>query len=73
MDEPYLLACTKYILLNPVRAKLVKVPKDWPWSSIKYHLYGKDDILVKTDAVSRIFGGSFRKMLDHGSYSFKKI
>jgi len=63
MDESYLLACAKYILLNPVRAKLVKAPEDWPWSSIKYHLDGKDDILVKTDAVSGIFGGSFRKML----------
>jgi len=47
MDESYLLACAKYILLNPVRAKLVKAPKDWPWSSIKYHLNGKDDILFK--------------------------
>jgi len=37
---------------------LVRVKK-----SIKYHLNGKDDILVKTDAVSRIFGGSFRKIL----------
>ncbi|ETR65555.1 MAG: transposase [Candidatus Magnetoglobus multicellularis str. Araruama] len=63
MDESYLLACAKYILLNPVRAKLVKAPEDWPWSSIKFHLDGKDDILVKTDAVSRIFGGSFRKIL----------
>ena len=35
----------------------------WPWSNIKNHLNGKDDILVKTEAVSRIFGGSFRKIL----------
>jgi len=45
MDESYLLACAKYILLNSVRAKLVKAPEYWPWSSIKYHLDGKDDIL----------------------------
>jgi len=29
----------------------------------KYHLDGKNDILVKTDAVSSIFGDSFRKSL----------
>ncbi len=30
MDEKYLLACTRYIELNPVRAGFVKNPEDWP-------------------------------------------
>ena len=46
MDERYLLACTKYVELNPVRAGLVKRPEDWPWSSARPHITGKDDILV---------------------------
>lgn len=46
MEEKYLLACTKYVELNPVRAGLVKKPQDWPWSSAAPHMEGKDDILV---------------------------
>ena len=33
MDEPYLLAAARYNELNPVRARLVRVAGDWPWSS----------------------------------------
>lgn len=49
MDEDYLLACTRYIELNPVRAGLVKKPEDWPWSSAFPHIQGENDILVKTE------------------------
>ena len=49
MNESYLLACTKYVELNPVRAGLVKQPQDWPWSSARSHIRGGDDILVKTN------------------------
>ena len=31
--EQYLLACCRYIELNPVRAFMVPTPKDYPWSS----------------------------------------
>jgi putative transposase len=47
MDEPYLLAAARYIELNPVRARLVDSPGDWPWSSAKAHLEGRDDQLVQ--------------------------
>ena len=47
MDEAYLLAAARYVELNPVRAKLVANPADWPWSSAKPHLSGRDDRLVK--------------------------
>jgi len=33
--EAYLLACARYIELNPVRAKLVARPEDYPWSSFR--------------------------------------
>jgi putative transposase len=46
MDEPYLLACARYVELNPVRAKLVQRPSEWRWSSARAHLRGKDDRLV---------------------------
>ena len=31
--DAYLLELTRYVVLNPVRAKMVKKPVDWPWSS----------------------------------------
>lgn len=31
--EGYLLELCRYVALNPVRAELVKDPRDWPWSS----------------------------------------
>jgi len=46
MDEPYLLACARYVELNPVRAKLVRRARDWRWSSARAHLNGRDDGLV---------------------------
>ncbi|PCJ38608.1 MAG: transposase [Alphaproteobacteria bacterium] len=46
MDESYLMACARYVELNPVRAGLVKRPEDWAWSSAQAHLKGKDDELV---------------------------
>jgi len=38
LDEKYLLAATRYILLNPVKAGLVKNPWDYKWSSARHHL-----------------------------------
>lgn len=32
----YLREVARYIVLNPVRANLVKNPEDWPWSSYNY-------------------------------------
>jgi len=32
-SEQYLLACYRYIELNPVRARLVADPRAYPWSS----------------------------------------
>lgn len=36
--ERHLLACMRYIELNPVRAGLCTQPQDWPWSSAPHHL-----------------------------------
>jgi len=46
MDEDHLLACARYVELNPVRAGLVARAQDWPWSSARAHLDGRDDSLV---------------------------
>jgi REP element-mobilizing transposase RayT len=31
--EHYLLTLGRYVVLNPVRAKIVKDPGDWKWST----------------------------------------
>jgi putative transposase len=41
MDEDHLLAALRYVALNPVKARLVKRPEDWPWSSAKALLAGR--------------------------------
>ena len=46
MDEAHLIACVRYVSLNPVRARLVARAEDWPWSSVRAHLAGRDDGLV---------------------------
>jgi REP element-mobilizing transposase RayT len=34
-SNAYLLELSRYIVLNPVRARLVRSAKDWPWSSYR--------------------------------------
>ena len=46
MDENHLLAAARYIELNPVRARLVKEPWLYKWSSAAPHVKGFDDELV---------------------------
>ena len=33
--EGYLTTLCRYVVMNPVRAKIVKSPEDWPWSSYR--------------------------------------
>ena len=40
LDEAYLLTASRYIEMNPVHARLVKAPEDYPWSSASAHLAG---------------------------------
>jgi putative transposase len=49
LDENYLLAATRYVELNPVRAGLVKSPGAYPWSSAAAHLAARDDRLVQVE------------------------
>lgn len=44
--DQYLLACGSYVELNPVRAGIVKAPRDYRWSSYRAYAYGKRDSLV---------------------------
>jgi len=44
--DTYLLACHRYIELNPVRAGIAATPQDYPWSSYHSNALGQDDPLL---------------------------
>lgn len=48
MDERHLMAAARYVSMNPVRAGPVGKAADWPWSSARAHLAGRDDSVVTT-------------------------
>jgi putative transposase len=56
MDEGHLAAAARYVALNPVRARLVDRPEQWPWSSARAHLAGKDDQLVEVSPLLERLG-----------------
>jgi putative transposase len=43
LSERYLMACYRYIDLNPVRGGLVADPIEWPWSSYARHIGERAD------------------------------
>ena len=45
-SEAYLLICGRYIELNPVRAKMVSHPSEYPWSSYQYNALGKRNSMI---------------------------
>lgn len=62
MDDDHLLAAIRYVSLNPVRARLVERAEDWPWSSVRAHLAGRDDgVVTAARVLDRV--GSFADFL----------
>jgi putative transposase len=45
-NDDYVLACYRYIELNPVRAAMVRHPRDYRWSSYSGNAEGKNDPLL---------------------------
>jgi putative transposase len=50
-SERYLLAASRYIALNPVRAGLVCRPEEWPWSSHPALVKGESDGITDPTAL----------------------
>lgn len=66
MDEGHLMAAVRYVSLNPVRARLVARAEEWRWSSVRAHLAGADDELVRvTPVLQRV--SDFAGFLEQGS------
>jgi putative transposase len=63
MDEAHLAAAIRYVSMNPVRARLVRRARNWPWSSVRAHLAGADDGLVSVRPALDRFP-RFRELLE---------
>jgi putative transposase len=66
LDQNHLLACTRYVELNPVRAGMVKNPQAWRWSSADAHVQRTDDILVRTKPLLAMIKSPWKKFLSAG-------
>lgn len=55
-SEHYLLICSRYIELNPVRAGMVENPETYRWSSYRHNAYGELDTLITPHALYRALG-----------------
>ena len=56
LDKSYLVVASRYVVLNPVRARIVKSPEEYPWSSARAYKTGRDDRMVKVKPLSKIIG-----------------
>lgn len=45
-DGRHQLTVMRYVDMNPVRAGLVRSPKDWKWSSYRYYAFGEPNPLI---------------------------
>lgn len=67
-DEDYVLACYRYIELNPVRAGIVAHPRDYRWSSYRVNAEGAASTLVTPHAeYLRLGGGSEERLVGYRS------
>ena len=58
--ETYLLACQRYIELNPVRAAMVEEPAHYRWTSYRANALGQADARIRPHALYRALGQSDR-------------
>ena len=61
--ECYLLACYRYIEMNPVRAGIVAKPCDYRWSSFHFNAYARRDPLLTPHAAYLSLGSSSEQRL----------
>jgi len=64
-SEPYLLTCYRYVELNPVRARMVRHPGQYPWSSYPVNGDEKPDALITPHELYRRLGRSRRERAEN--------
>lgn len=70
-DEEYLLACMRYIELNPVRAKMAKTPAGYRWSSFQANARGKENSLITPHHLYMSLGKTQQQRTDAYTALFK--
>lgn len=60
-SDNYLLACSRYIELNPVRAAMVATPHEYQWSSYAANAHGEPQPLHTPHAVYEALGNDARQ------------
>ena len=65
----YLMELSRYIHLNPVRAKLVEKPEEYPHSSYRSYIFkGKDEFVSRDFILSLISQDSMNSMKEYKSF-----
>ena len=57
-SNQYLLACQRYIELNPVRAEMVEHSGEYPWSSYRCNALGEENALITQHDLYKDLGDS---------------
>jgi len=59
LTESYLLEVARYIVLNPVKARICRRPQEWPWSSYRANVgLAKAPAFLDNDWLVSLFGAS---------------
>ncbi len=63
--ETYLLACVRYVELNPIKAKMVAALKDYPWSSYPERVGHRKRQLLDFDDCYQGLGENHEQRIHH--------
>lgn len=55
-DSKHMFVVIRYLDLNPYKARMVKHPRDYKWSSYRYYAFGEADALISRSPVYEEFG-----------------
>ena len=55
-SDRYLLVCSRYIEMNPVRARMTDLPQNYRWSSYHHNAMGKADAMLSPHALYQALG-----------------
>lgn len=71
-EESYVLACYRYIEMNPVRAEMVEHPAEYRWSSYRVNAQAEQSALIKQHSLYQALGEadgpraeSYRELFRH--------
>lgn len=73
-DDSYFLQTSRYIHMNPVKAKITAHPEDYPWSSYRTILRMKDDRITQPEKTLAFFKQSifyYREFVEDATHKYK--